>query len=120
MLLINALTFDATPTAGSTNPVTSGGIFTAIANAANPPYVYSFSASDWTAGTDDATLTIAAATHGFTGSGVLAQFWHQVSGAYLFNTWACIESWAEIDASTHVVTLHGPTAGYAGKVILYG
>lgn len=116
----NALTFDAAPTSGSGNPVTSGGIFTAIANAANPPYVYSFSASDWTAGTDDATITIAAATHGFTGGGVLAQFWHQVSGAYLFNTWACIESWAEIDASTHVVTLHGPTAGYAGKVILYG
>lgn len=116
----NALTFDSAPTSGSGNPVTSGGVFTAIANAANPPYVYSFSASDWTAGTDDATLTIAAATHGFTGSGVLAQFWHQVSGAYLFNTWACIESWAEIDASTHVVTLHGPTAGYAGKVILYG
>ena len=116
----NALTFDAAPTSGSTNPVTSGGVYTAIANAANPPYVYSFSASDWTAGTDDATLTIAAAAHGFTGSGVLAQFWHQVSGAYLFNTWACIESWAEIDASTHVVTLHGPTAGYAGKVILYG
>ena len=116
----NALTFDTAPISGSGNPVTSGGVFTAIANAANPPYVYSFSASDWTAGTDDATLTIAAATHGFTGSGVLAQFWHQVSGAYLFNTWACIESWAEIDASTHVVTLHGPTAGYAGKVILYG
>ena len=116
----DALTFDSAPTSGSTNPVTSGGVYTAIQNAGKEPYVYSFAASDWTAGTDDATITIAAATHGFTGSGVLAQFWHQVSGAYLFNTWACIESWAEIDASTHVVTLHGPTAGYAGKVILYG
>ena len=116
----DALTFDSAPTSGSTNPVTSGGVYTAIQNAGKEPYVYSFAANDWTAGTDDATITIAAATHGFTGSGVLAQFWHQVSGAYLFNTWACIESWAEIDASTHVVTLHGPTAGYAGKVILYG
>lgn len=116
----DALTFDSAPTSGSGNPVTSGGVYNAVQEAGKSPYVYSFSASDWTAGTDDATITIAAATHGFTGSGVLAQFWHQVSGAYLFNTWACIESWAEIDASTHVITLHGPSAGFTGKVVLYG
>ena len=29
-------------------------------------------------------------------------------------------SWAEIDASTHVITLHGPSTGYAGKVVLFG
>ena len=112
----NALTFDSAPASGSTNPVTSGGVYTAIQNAGKSPYVYAFAASDWSSG----TITIAAATHGFTGSGVVAQFYHLVSGSYVAGTWACVESWAEIDASTHVITLHGPTTGYAGKVVLYG
>ncbi len=117
--LAGKLTLGAAPTANM-DAATKQYVDNAVAAAGKSPYVYSFSASDWTAGTDDATITIAAATHGFTGNAVLAQFWHQVNGVYQFNTWACIESWAEINASTHVITLHGPTAGYAGKVILYG
>ena len=114
------LTFDAAPTQNSTNPVTSGGVYTAIQSAGKSPYVHTFAANDWTVGSTESTLTIAAATHGLTGNAVLAQFWHQVNGVYQFNTWACIESWAEIDASTHVITLHGPTTAYAGKVVLFG
>ena len=116
----NALTFDSSPTQNSTNPVTSGGVYTAIQSAGKTPYVHSFAANDWTAGTNETTLTIAAATHGLTGSGVLAQFLHLVSGNYVAGTWACQESWAEINASTHVVTLHGPATAYAGKVVLFG
>ena len=112
----NALTFDAAPTSGSANPVTSGGVYTAIQNAGKSPYVKTFAAADWSNG----TLTISAAAHGFTGSGVLAQFMHLVNDSYVPGTWACVESWAEINASTHVITLHGPAAGYAGKVTIYG
>lgn len=112
----DALTFDSAPTSGSVNPVTSGGVYTAIQNAGKSPYVHTFAAADWANG----TITLAAAAHGFTGSGVLAQFFHLVSGSYVAGTWACAESWAEIDASTHAVTLHGPGTGYAGKVVLYG
>ena len=112
----NALTFDAAPTSGSGNPVTSGGVYTAIQNAGKSPYVKTFAAADWSNG----TLTISAAAHGFTGSGVLAQFMHLVNDSYVPGTWACVESWAEINASTHVITLHGPAAGYAGKVTIYG
>ena len=79
-------------------------------------YVYTFTAANWSNG----TLTIAAATHGITGSGIVATFYHNLSGTYTAGTWACIESWAEINASTHVITLHGPTDGYAGKVVLIG
>ena len=110
----NALTFDSAPTANSTNPVTSGGVYTAILN--KRPYVHTFSAANWSNG----TITIPAATHGLTGSGVLAQFYHNVSGSYTAGTWACVESWAEINASTYAITLHGPSTGYAGKVVLYG
>ena len=112
----NALTFDSAPTSGSANPVTSGGVYTAIRNAEKKPYVRTFTAANWSNG----AITIAAATHGFTGSGVVAQFYHLVSGSYVAGTWACVESWAEIDASSHVITLHGPSTGYAGKVVLYG
>ena len=79
-------------------------------------YVYTFTASNWSNG----TLTIAAATHGITGNGITATFYHNLSGTYTAGTWACIESWAYIDPSTHVITLHGPTNGYAGKVVLIG
>lgn len=114
----DALTFDSTPTAGSTNPATSGGIRSALESAGKEPYVYSFTASSWNSSTH--TITIAAATHGITSNNLLFQFWHKVSGVYVFNTWGCIESWAEINASTHVITLHGPDEGYEGKVVLYG
>ena len=116
----SALTFDAAPTSGSTNPVTSGGVYTAIQSAGKSPYVHTFAAADWVAGTGEATITIAAATHGLTGAGVLYEFAHSVDGTYLPGTWACVESWAEINASTHVITLHGPSTGYAGKVVLFG
>ena len=79
-------------------------------------YAYTFTAANWSNG----TLTIAATTHGITGSAIVAQFYHSVDGAYLPGTWACVESWAEINASTHVITLHGPSDGYAGKVVLIG
>ena len=79
-------------------------------------YVYTFTAANWSSG----TLTIAAATHGITGSGIVATFYHNLSGTYTAGTWACVESWAYIDPSTHVITLHGPTDGYAGKVVLIG
>ena len=113
-----ALTFDATPTAGSQNPVTSGGVRAAIDSAGREAYSYAFTAASWNS--SGHTITIAAAAHGITGAAGLAQFYHLVSGSYVGGTWACAESWAEIDASTHVVTLHGPTEGYAGKVVLYG
>lgn len=122
----NNLTFDNAPTANSDNPVKSGGIRNAIDSAKAEPFVYSFSANDWIAGNDGSTITIPAATHGITGTDIIAQFWHQVSGVYLFNTWGCIESWAEIDASTHIITLHfanspgDSEAGYTGKVVIYG
>ena len=116
----NALTFDAAPTANSANPVTSGGVYTAIQSAGKSPYVHTFTAANWVAGTDEATITIPAATHGITGAAVLYEFAHSVDGTYLPGTWACVESWAEIDSSTHVVTLHGPSDGYAGRVTLFG
>ena len=100
--------------------MTSGGVYTAIQSAGKSPYVHTFQATDWVAGTNEATITIAAAAHGITGAAVLYNFAHLVSGAYLPGTWACVESWAEIDATTHVVTLHGPADGYAGRVTLYG
>ena len=114
-----ALTFDNTPTVGSANPVTSGGVKNAIDSAAGQssgPIHYTFSANDWSGG----TLTISAATHGFTGSEILYNFYHLISGSYTPGTWACVESWAEINASTHVITLYGPSKGYAGKVVLFG
>lgn len=46
----NALTFDTTPTNGSTNPVTSGGVYSALADKA-PAYQYS--TTDLTAGTSE-------------------------------------------------------------------
>ena len=116
----NALTFDTTPTANSGNPVTSGGVKNAIDAAAGAagggPIHYTFSASDWSGG----TLTIPASAHGFTGDEILYNFYHLLSGSYTPGTWACIESWAEIDASTHVITLYGPSEGYDGKVVLFG
>lgn len=116
----NALTFDAAPTANSTNPVTSGGVYTAIQSAGKSPYVHTFTAANWVAGTGEATIAIPAATHGITGAAVLYEFAHSVDGTYLPGTWACVESWAEIDSSTHVITLHGPSDGYAGRVTLFG
>lgn len=129
----NALTFDTAPAANSANPVTSGGIKAALDGkadladgkvpAAQLPQKstrVTFSAADWVAGTNESTITVAAATHGITGASLLSQFRHLVSGAYVCGTWACEESWAEIDASTHAITLHGPAAGYDGAVTLFG
>lgn len=114
------LTFDAAPVSGSTNPVTSGGVYTAIQNADKTPYVHTFAAVDWTAGVSESTLTIAAAGHGLTGAAVLAQFYHLINGSYVADTWACKETWAEMDASTHTITLHGPATAYAGRAVLFG
>lgn len=98
--------------------VTSGGVYEALQNAGGGSTVYSqtFTASDWSSG----TMTIAAATHGITGDSIVYQFYHLVDGSYVPGTWACIESYADINSSTHVITLHGPTDGYAGKVVLVG
>ena len=125
-------TFDTTPTAGSTNPVTSGGVNTALNSKADLSggkvpeeqlpslganlFAYTFTAADWNSG----TLMIPASTHGFTGSNIIFQFWHLISDSYTYGTWACTESWAEIDPSTHVITLYGPTEGYDGKVVILG
>lgn len=123
----DALTFDSTPTANSSNPVTSGGVRTALESAGKEPYVYTFTAANWTAQSGGgSTIVIPAATHGITADEIIFQFWHLVSGAYLFNTWGVIESWATIDTTTHDITLHflnstnSSTKGYAGKVVLYG
>lgn len=129
----NALTFDASPAANSTNPVTSGGVKTALDGKADlvdgkvptaqlpqKSACITFETADWVAGTDESTITVAAAAHGITGANLLAQFRHLVNGAYTQGTWACIESWAEIDAVTHVITIHGPAAGYDGAVTLFG
>lgn len=129
---VGSYTFDTAPTAGSTNPVTSGGVKTALDGKADLSggkvpeqqlpalganlYTYTFTASDWSSG----TLTIPASTHGFTGSSIIFQFWHLISGSYTYGTWAGRESWAEIDPSTHVITLYGPTEGYGGKVVILG
>ena len=107
-----------THAANTTNHVTAAEKETWNSAAAGGLYVYSFAAEDWD--TTAHTITLAAATHGLTGSDVLFRFWHLVDGTYLPGTWACIESWAEIDATTHVITLHGPDEGYAGKVVLSG
>ena len=50
----NALTFDSTPTQNSLNPVTSGGLYTALGNKANAPTIMS---TTITAGNTDATFT---------------------------------------------------------------
>lgn len=46
----NALTFDTTPTSGSSNPVTSGGVYTAVQQkAVGTTENYSISSASWTA-----------------------------------------------------------------------
>jgi hypothetical protein len=46
----NSLTFDTTPTANSVNPVTSGGIYTALQNAGTKIYVSATEPANWNAG----------------------------------------------------------------------
>lgn len=88
--------------------------------AARRLFTRAFTALDWTLHVSGATwMTIAAATHGITGSVLLAQFYEKVDGSYV-PTQNSMGSWAEIDASTHVITLHAPSVGYAGKVVLFG
>lgn len=55
----NALTFDSTPTNGSTNPVTSGGVYTALQNA-EKRYSMVFTTSTWS----NLAITLPASTHG--------------------------------------------------------
>ena len=111
---LSAATQSAAGLLSATDKTKLDGIATGATK--NTVYVYTFTAANWSSG----TLTIAAATHGITGSGIVATFYHNLSGTYTAGTWACIESWAYIDPSTHVITLHGPTDGYAGKVVLIG
>lgn len=111
---LSAATQSAAGLLSATDKTKLDGIATGATK--NTVYVYTFTAANWSSG----TLTIAAATHGITGSGIVATFYHNLSGTYTAGTWACVESWAYIDPSTHVITLHGPTDGYAGKVVLIG
>lgn len=53
-----ALTFDTTPTSGSTNPVTSGGVYTAISNkAVGSTETYNIATSGWSALTGGSPYT---------------------------------------------------------------
>jgi len=82
-------------------------------------YYRTFAAGDWVSGSSEATLTIAAGVHGITGPDVLCQAAALSGSAYVKNTWAAKETWASIDGSTHVITLHTAKA-YAGSVLLVG
>lgn len=53
----NTLTFDDTPTPGSTNPVTSGGIYDAIGNAATKTDTITLASASWS-GSDPYTQTV--------------------------------------------------------------
>jgi len=53
----DTLTFDDTPTSGSTNPVTSGGIYDAIDNAATKTDTITLAAASWS-GSDPYTQTV--------------------------------------------------------------
>lgn len=53
-----ALTFDSAPTSGSSNPVTSGGVYTAISNkATGTTETYTVASSSWSALTDGTPYT---------------------------------------------------------------
>lgn len=54
----DTLTFDDTPTSGSTNPVTSGGIYDAIDNAATKTDTITLASASWS-GSDPYTQTVA-------------------------------------------------------------
>lgn len=53
----DTLTFDDTPTSGSTNPVTSGGIYDAINNAASKTATITLESASWS-GSDPYTQTV--------------------------------------------------------------
>ena len=81
-------------------------------------YMHVFSASDWTAGEGECTITIPAAAHGMSGNVVTCQALALVSGSYVQNCWAARETWASLTAAWDIVLHYPQTAGYAGAAIL--
>lgn len=80
-------------------------------------FVKTFAAADWTAGTEECTITIPATEHGMSGSAVTCQAASLSDGAYYPNTWAARETYATI--SSDEITLHcSGTSGYAGLAVL--
>jgi hypothetical protein len=61
----NSLTFDTTPTSGSNNPVTSGGIYTALATKSDlslDPQIITLSAASWNSTAHTITVSVTGVT----------------------------------------------------------
>lgn len=80
-------------------------------------YRHVFSAGDWSSA---GTITLAAATHGITGSDIMCQASILVDGAYVRGTWATLETYAVIDETTHEITLYCGGEGYDGAAVMMG
>ena len=118
----NALTFDSTPTANSSNPVTSGGVYTALNRKHAGQYVFAPGdlLATWTDTGTEIQVVIPDWLHGIEWNAIVASFYERINGAYVGGTANCQASWAEIDGTTHDVTLHLPGTGYIGKAVFYG
>ena len=109
----DALTFDATPTSGSTNPVTSGGVYTALQSAGNQ-YSTTFTTSTWSS----SSITVSASTHGC-GTAPLVQVQKLNGTNYeLYYGYPSTGWTVSIDASGNI-TLSVPSGReFAGRMVI--
>lgn len=105
-------------TAGQLLAKTAGGVEWTDPPESSSGYMHVFSASDWTAGEGECTITIPATAHGLSGNIVTCQALALVSGSYVQNCWAARETWASLTAAGDIVLHYPQTAGYAGAAIL--
>lgn len=78
-----------------------------------------FAASDWTAGTQELTLTIPQSAHRRSGGAFGWRAEHCVDGVLRSDTWAARETRASYDAATGDVVLTG-SAAYDGRIVFFG
>lgn len=84
-----------------------------------PAAAVSFTASDWTAGAQEVTLTIPQSAHGRSGGAFGWRAEHTVDGVPRSDTWAALETRAWYDAATGNVVLTG-SAAYDGRIVFFG
>lgn len=111
---------DDAPTEGSGNAVSSGGVYAALQSAGGlKSYYQEFAAADWADDTTEATLTIAAATHGLSAPArCIQRFWTLTDGALVSGAWADATAYTTADSAGNII-LHASEA-FAGAVMLVG
>lgn len=114
------LTFDSAPTAGSTNPVTSGGVYDAIQSAGGSvkKYALAFTTASWAGSGSSYSMTVTAAVHGC-GTAPAVQIQRASGSGYAVSEGYPSDGWAAALADNGDVTISA-TAAFAGRIILFG